>query len=454
MPLSQHEAGVSPEPRRSPLRRVLTLALPSVVSEMAAHGMGLVDTMMVGRLGTRPLAAVALGNSVFFPLFLLGLGTLMALDTLIAQAQGAGRDEDAGALLGQGLWLTLVLSLPLCLAFSRIEPLLLALGQDPEVTAPAASYLGAMAWGVPPFLAYTCFRSFFYGLGDTRRVMLVTLVANGVNALANYCLLYGEFGFPALGVAGLGYATAFSRLFMLGCLAAMAAAPRFRAYRPRLGRPDPARLREILVLGVPIGALILFEVGGFSSAAVLAGWLGEIPLAAHQVALTLASTTFMVPLGFSIAGAIAVGQEVGRGTPGEALEMGRISLVLAAGFMSFACLAFLFLPEPLVRCFTRDPATVALAVSVLPVTAFFQVFDGLQCVSAGCLRGAGDTRTPMLCNLVSFWGIGLPLGYFLAFTLGWGLPGLWWGLATTLVITGSTLTRVFLGAGWAHREPR
>jgi MATE family multidrug resistance protein len=428
----------------SPLRRVLDLALPSVISEVASHGMGLVDTVMVGRLGARPLAAVALGNSLFFPLFLLGLGVLMALDTLIAQAHGAGQEEEAGALLGQGLWLSLALSLPLCLGFSQVHPLLLALGQDPEIARPASAYLGALAWGVPPFLAFTCFRSFFYGLGDTRRVMIVTLLANGVNALANYCLLYGKLGFPTLGVAGLGYATAFSRLFMLLCLVAFAREPRFEVCRPRLGSPDLTKLRSILSLGIPIGALIFFEVGGFSAAALLAGWLGELPLAAHQVVLTLASSTFMVPLGLSIAAAIAVGQEVGRGDPEAARHLGKISLGLAGAFMTCSALAFMISPIPLVRCITDVPAVVAMAVSVLPIVAFFQIFDGMQCVSSGCLRGSGDTRTPMICNLLSFWAVGLPLGYQLAFHLGWGLQGLWLGLATTLTLTGSLLTWIFL----------
>jgi MATE family multidrug resistance protein len=410
--------------------------------------MGLVDTWMVAPLGPRALAAVGLGNAVFFPIVLLFLGILIALDTLVAQAHGKGRDAQAGHLLGQGLWLALAMGLPLAAAFQWSEPVLLGLGQAPEVADPAARYLEALGYCVPPFMGYTAYRGFCHGLGDTRRAMGVTLAANLVNAGANYVLLYGALGFPRLGVAGLGYATALSRLFMFLALAALAHGPRFAAGEPRITRPDPKTLREILTLGVPIGGLILLEAGGFSFAGVMVGWLGELPLAGHQVVLTVASFTFMVPLGLATGAALVVGQDLGRDQPEEAAANGRVTLVLAAAFMTCTGTLFWLVPDRLVGLFTDHPGTVAVAAGLFPMAAFFQLFDGLQCVAGGCLRGAGDTRTTLRYNLIGFWVLGLPLGYLLAFRAGLGARGVWAGLACALVCTGTLLTRRFLSGDW------
>lgn len=434
----------------SPLRRILVLAIPAVVSELAAMGMGLVDTLMVGRLGPRELAAVGLGNSVFFPLFLLAMGVILALDTLIAQAAGQGDDEAAGGLLGQGLWVALALGIPLSLALRHMEPVLLRLGQPPEVAHLCALYLDSLSWCAVPFLAFTATRSFFYGLGDTRSVMVVTLLANAVNAAADYAVLQGSFGFPKLGVAGLGYATTCSRTFMFLALVALARRRRFAAHRPRLGTPDPALIRRILVLGLPIGALILFEAGGFSGAAMLIGNLGELPLAGHQIVITMASTTFMVPLGISSAAAVAVGQEMGRGDLARAALMGRLALGLATAAMALSGLCFWLLPGLLARLFTPDPTVIAVAASLFPIAACFQIFDGLQCVAAGALRGAGDTQAPMLANLAGYWGLGLPLGWALGFPGGLGARGVWWGLALALVFTAAVLTLRFLRGTWSR----
>lgn len=442
-------ASPTPMPLAVRLRRVLALAFPAVISEVAGMAMGLVDTWMVAPLGPRGLAAVGLGNAVFFPILLLFLGVLIALDTLVAQVHGRGEEDRAGHLLGQGLWLALAMGLPLAAAFQLSEPVLLALGQSPEVAAPAARYLEALAWSVPPFLLYTAYRGFCHGLGDTRRAMAVTLVANLVNAGANYLLLYGALGFPRLGVAGLGYATAASRLFMLVALALLAHGPRFAAGRPRLERPDPATLREILHLGIPIGGLILLEAGGFSFAGVMVGWLGELPLAGHQVVLTVASFTFMVPLGLATGAALVIGQDLGRDRPAEAAKNGRVAIALGAAFMVCTGTLFWLAPGFLVGLFTRHPGTVAVATGLFPIAAFFQIFDGLQCVSGGCLRGAGDTRTTFRYNLFGFWILGLPLGYLLAFPGGLGAQGIWAGLACALVCTGTLLTRHFLRGGWA-----
>jgi len=366
---------------------------------------------------------------------------------------GAGFDYGplriyGGHLLGQGLWVALACGLPLSLAFPHSEPLLLALGQPPAVAAEAAVYLGALSWSVLPFLGFVALRGFLYALGETRPVMVITLAANLVNALANYALLEGRLGCPALGVAGLGYATALARFFMLLPLAAWVARPRYARHRPRWGAPDPAALRRLLALGAPVGLLTVLEAGGFGAAGMVVGWLGEVPLAAHQVVLTIASTTFMVPLGLSIASAVLVGQEVGRGRPADALRLGATALAMGAGFMATSAALLLAFPLALAGAFTRDPAVLAVAVTLLPVAGAFQVFDGLQVVAAGCLRGAGETRTPLAANVLGFWCLGLPGGGYLAHRAGWGAAGVWWGLAAALLVTGLVLSASFLRGRW------
>lgn len=439
-------------PRRSRVRRVLTLALPAVVSELANQLMALVDTWMVAPLGPRALAAVAAGSSLYFPIVLMFLGFLLALDTLISQAHGAGEDERAGHYMSQGLWLSLAFGLPLTWAFCHGEPILLALGQPPAVAAMGADYLAALALGVIPFLAYVAVRGFCHGLGDTRSAMVVTLVANLVNVAANHALLTGNWGAPALGVAGLGYATAISRTFMLAGLVWAARRPRLAAGRARWDSPDLATLREVLALGIPIGLLLVLEAGGFGAAGLLVGWLGELPLAAHQVVLTGCTTTFMVPLGLATAAALVVGQGLGRGQPDEAWADGRVCLGLGVAFMACSGAVMASFPEGLARLFTDHPGTVAAAAALFPYGAAFQIVDAMQCVSSGCLRGAGDTRTTLVCNLLGFWICGLPLGYLLAFRMGWGAPGVWAGLITALTVTGTTLSVRFLAGWWMPPE--
>ncbi len=431
------------------LKRILTLAVPAIIGELSSHAMGLVDTMMVGGLGPRSLAAVGLGNSFFFPILLLFTGVLIALDTLIATSVGQKDYERAGKLLTQGLWLSFGMGIPLAIAFQFTEPVLLWLGQEAPVAKLAAAYLGALGFSIPPFLAYTCYRAFGYGFGDTRMAMYVTLAAIFVNAAGNWLLLTGNLGFPALGVAGLGYATAFCRVFMLFALAAIThGSEKFSQSVPRLRWPAQLEISEIVFLGAPIGGLFLFETGGFAAAGMMAGWLGEIPLAANQVALTLAGTAIMIPIGISLSAAILIGQELGEDNPDEATLLGAYCLGLT--ILAMVCTAglFWFFPRALGAAFTTHEGTLQVVATVMPIAAIFQIWDGLQCVAAGCLRGAGDTRSGMICSLLAYWVFGLPLGYWLAFHKDWALAGIWTGLAVALFLIGLVLTTLFLTRRW------
>jgi multidrug resistance protein, MATE family len=433
---------------RGEARSTLRLAGPVVVAQLGMMTMGLVDILMVGPLGAEALAAVSLGNALFFALLIFCGGVLMALDTLVSQAVGAGEAGRAGALLWQGAWLALVLGLGLNLLFLDVEWVLVLLRQPEEVVGPTGDYLWARSFSAVPFLAFAACRGLLNGIGDTRPVMIVTLVANVVNLLADAVLIHGLLGAPALGVLGAGVATSVVRWFMLGAIVWVLRDPRYRRYDLSARRPGPAEVWRIFRLGLPIGAQFLVEVGLFSATGILVGWLGAIPLARHQIALTCASFTFMVPLGLGVAATVRVGHAVGRGDPVAAMIAGRAALALGLLSMIVPSLVFLLAPSLLARAFTADPEVIAGAATLLRIAAVFQLADGLQAVAAGCLRGAGDLRAPLVANLVSHWVVGLPLGAGLAFGLGWGTAGLWWGLTVALTLVALILAWRFLRGGW------
>ncbi len=428
-----HEAGAT-----------LRLAGPVIFTQIGQFAMGLVDTLMVGPLGAVALASVSFANGIYYTSVLLFGGVILALDPIVAQAFGAGTRERCGEALWSGLWLAIIVSVPLTVAFLHLEPLLGRLGQDPEVVAATAALLRGRALSIPAFLAFAACRSFLNGIGDVRPVLWITALANGLNALVDWVLVYGKLGVPALGVAGLGYSSAIVRTAMLVAAAAWIARRRYRPFARGPRFPGPAALGRVLRLGLPIGGQIGAEVGVFSAVAIFMGWIGPAAQGAHQVALQLAILTFMVPQGIGIAASIRVGQAIGRGDLEAAARAGRVALLLGTAFMAACALVLASFPHALAGLFTDDAAVVARAAVLIRIAAAFQVFDGAQAVGAGCLRGAGDTRAPLLANLVSHWGLGLPLGYALAFRLGLGAPGLWWGLTTSLATVAVLLVLRFL----------
>jgi MATE family, multidrug efflux pump len=316
-----------------------------------------------------------------------------------------------------------------------------------QLTAP---YLSALAWGSLPLLLYASFRRYLQALGIVRPVMITLLAANGVNALFNWLLIFGHLGFPALGVRGSAWATVVARIFMATCLLAVI----IRHERVnRIGLSDISfvhvewdRVWRLLRLGAPAATQITAEVGVFGGVAALAGRIDPVSLAAHQVALNIASVTFMVPLGLASAGAVRVGHAVGRRDSPGAAAAGWAAIAIGATFMTVAAVVFLAAPHGLAALFTRDAAVIATSIGLLRVAAAFQLFDGIQGVATGVLRGLGDTRTPMLANIVGHWLIGLPVAAFMAFSLGWGVIGLWVGLSISLTLVG-----VFLVGVWKKR---
>ncbi|HEY1209408.1 MAG TPA: MATE family efflux transporter [Terracidiphilus sp.] len=434
---------------RQELAAMVALAVPVVLSELGWMAMGIVDTIMVGRLGPAAIGAVALGNAVYYTPALFGIGVLLGLDTLVAQAYGRKDHDECHRWLAQGVYLACIVTPPLMLLVFLASFGFAPFGITPEVAAPAASYLRILNWGTLPLLLYAGTRRYLQGVGDVRVITLTYVAANLVNWLGNWVLIYGKLGFPALGVNGSAVSTLAARIFM--ALALLGFAWRYERKRGHplfrhWAGPSLARLRELARLGVPAAGQIVLEVGAWNLATLSAGWLTPVALATHQIALNYASLTYMVPLGISAAAAVSVGHAVGAGDGQRARRAGWLALGLGTSFMLLAAVVFLVEPVPLIALYTRDSQVMAVGPSLLGLAAAFQIFDGIQTVSTGALRGLGETRVPMLANLVGYWVLGLPLGLGLCFLLHWGIYGLWIGLLLALFIIASMLL-----ARW-HRD--
>jgi MATE family multidrug resistance protein len=395
--------------------------------------MGVVDTIMVGHYAAVDLASVALGNLYFFTAVVFPMGLLMSLDPVVSQGVGAGDQAGVGRAVQRGGLLALCLSIP---AASVLVPgafLLTFLRQPPEVVPVAAGYALVSTPGVFPFLAFIVLRQTLQAMGRVAPIVVTIVVANLANLLFNWVLIFGNLGFPSLGAVGSGWASSLSRWVMLLALLAFSW-PLIKGYlRPvQVGVFQLRPLVRMVRLGAPIGIQLGLEFGAFGAIGILMGWLGALAMAGHQVALNLASLTFMVPLGVSQATAVLVGQGVGRGDPPGARRAAGAGLVLGMGFMTMAAVLFLFFPNVLAQVYSDEADVLALAVLLIPLAGVFQVFDGIQVVSSGVLRGVGETRTPMIVNLLGFWCIGMPVSAWLGFGTSLGPRGLWWGLVLGL----------------------
>lgn len=429
------------------LRPTLALAVPVVLAELGWQAMGVVDTMIVGRLGAEAVGAVGLGSIIFFAVSVFGFGLLLGLDTVVSQAFGAGDLAGCHRALAQGLYLSLGLT-PLLMGLVLLTtPWLERLGVNPAVLVLTAPYLRVIAWSTLPLLIYAAMRRYLQAMGQVRPVMFALISANIVNAVGCWALVYGRLGLPAFGVVGSGWATTLARVYMALVLVGYTL---WHAWHESTGLFriswwfDPKLARRLLGLGLPAATHGTLEVGVFAMATALAGRLDAASLAAHQIVLNISSVTFMIPLGLASAGAVRVGQALGRRDPEEATRAGWTTLTLGAAFMGAAGLTLCVAPRPILWAFTDDPRVLATGVSLLFVAAGFQLFDGLQGVTTGNLRGAGDTQTPMACMLVAHWVLGLPVGYALGFSAGYGVVGLWLGLCLGLVAAGGVLVSAWV----------
>jgi MATE family multidrug resistance protein len=419
---------------------MVQLALPIVVVQLGQMLMGVADTVMVGRVSAEAIAAVALGNLYFFGAAIFGMGALMALDPVVAQAVGAGDAVAVARGVQRGLILSIALSLVATALLLPARPVLGLLHQPTEVADVAAAYARIEAVAIVPFYAFGALRQSLQAMKRIAPIVGTMVVANLANVGLNYLWIYGNLGFPALGAVGSAWATVVSRWLMLLLLLAVA----WRTLRPQLLPPRRealawAPLRRMVALGAPIGVQYELEYGVFAVVGIMMGWMGTAQLAGHQVALNLASLAFMVPLGVSAAAAVLVGHAVGRGDSAEARRAAAAGLVCGVGFMAASALVMLAMPRFLAGVYTTDAGVAALAASLIPIAGVFQVFDGIQVVSIGILRGVADTRAPMVVNILGFWLVGLPVSAALGFGAGAGPRGLWWGLTVGLVLVAAVL---------------
>jgi multidrug resistance protein, MATE family len=422
-------------PARDDFRTVVSLAVPVVAVQVGLSAMGLIDTLMVGRVSAPDLAAVALGNLFFFMVAVFGMGLLMGLDPLVSQAVGAQDPTGAAIAMQRGVVLAVALTFLAGAGLLLAEPAFRLAAQPDEVIPIAVRYALWSIPGVLPFYLFVVLRQSLQAMSRVAPIVWTIIGANLLNVALNWVLIWGNLGAPRLGAVGSSIASSISRWGLVVLLVAIAW-PLLKPYLQPI-RPGILRLRALVGmvrLGAPIGAQLQLEFGAFAMVGVAMGWLGTESMAGHQVALTLAAFAFMVPVGVAAAAAVHVGHGVG----GERLELARrsasASLLLGLGFMATTALLFLVFPRALSGLFTVDPGTLVIAAALLPIAGVFQIFDGLQAVSAGILRGVGDTRVPMLANALGFWILGIPLGLLLAFPLSMGAEGLWWGLAIGLAI--------------------
>ena len=436
------------QPMRREVQSTLSLALPVVVAEIGWVAMQIVDIGMVGHLGPEAIGAVGVGSALFMVLGVFGMGLLLGLDPLVSQASGARDSLECERWLKHGLLLALLVAVPLIVAAMIGAKFIYLWGFDTHVLGQTTAYLKIITWSMLPLLLFAALRRYLQAINIVWPIMSTLITANAINGFTNWLLVFGNWGAPALGVEGAAWATCISRTYMLVALSLVAFVhitdP--KGWWANGAGIELACLRRLLGLGWPAAVQTTLEFGVFAAVTVRAARLEPHSLAAHQIVANLVGLTFMVPLGLSAAGAVRVGQAVGRRDALGAQRAGWLTLGLGAVFMSLAAVAFITVPGPILRLFTVDPGILEVGAFLLLLAAVFQLFDGLQVVATGILRGLGDTRTAMMSSLAGHWCLGLPVGYFLCFSRGTGVVGLWVGLSIGLVLVG-----VFLVPVWHRR---
>jgi MATE family multidrug resistance protein len=424
------------------LKITFTLAFPVVMSQLGQVSVGVVDSMMVGRLGAVPLAAASLGNSIFFVLLMFGLGVSMGITPLISIAEGKGKIKRISYLFQHGMWINIITAILLIGIIAMMSQGLHLLNQPEDVVALTIPYLFIITASLFPFMIFQTFKQFAEGLSQTKQAMYVTIFCNLVNVFLNWVLIYGELGAPELGLNGAGIATLISRILMpilMGWY--VFRSNRYKIFELKWGIKKLRfyMINRILKIGVPTGFQYIFEVSAFSAAAIMMGWIGVNALAGHQIAINLASISYMMAAGLSTAGMIRVSNQIGRGNPKGMHEAGLVVFGMVLIFMFSAAFIFIGLRNFLPTFYIDDPEVIAISSSLLIIAGLFQLSDGIQVVGLGVLRGMEDVQFPTIITLIAYWVLGLPLGYYLAFELGYGAEGIWYGLLIGLSITAVVL---------------
>ena len=441
------------------MRAVLVLGLPLIGGHLAQFAIGLTDTIMLGWYGVDALAAVTLAGTLFYVLFLMGAGFAWAVMPMVAAFETEGDQTNVRRSTRMGMWLSMLFAACSMPFFWWSEPLMLMMGQQPSVAADAAEYLRVAGWGIFPALMMMVLKSYLAALSRTQVVLWMTVLAAIANAIVNYALIFGNWGFPEMGLIGAAIASVITQLIVMGGMAvyAVVVLPEHALFQ-RIWRPDWEMFARVFQLGLPIGLTLLSEVSLFAASALMMGWLGTVPLAAHGVAVQLASAAFMVHLGLANAATIRASQAYAARDAGH-MSRGAwsvIGLSLAASLITIS--VFLLIPETLISTFLErdDPARdqiIAIGIGLLAMAALFQLVDGAQVIALGLLRGLQDTKRPMVIAALSYWAIGIPASYILGFPMGLGGIGVWLGLVLGLACAGILLMARFWGTSLAQLRP-
>lgn len=438
---------------RAEFGHVIRLALPVVIAQVGSMLLGVVDTMMVGRVGKEALAAAAIGNAWFYAILLAGQGVIHGIDPIVTQAHGARDGPATGLAMQRGVVVALLLSLPLVVVLSYTEEVLLLAGQHPDLAAAAHRYIVVQIPSLPLYLVFIAVRQYLQGRELMRPGMWVMAVANVLNVLFNWVLIFGGLGFPALGLLGAGIATSLTRAMMLLLLVGWVMQFRLHegAWVPWSRNVLSASgLLTVWRTGWPVAVQMSLEMWSFSIGTLVAGTFGATALAAHAIVLNLASLSFMMPLGISQGVVTRVGNLIGAGQPERAQRAAWVGMSLGASVMTMAGLVFLLFRDLLPRIYTTDMSLVAVCSAILPIAAAFQIFDGTQAVGCGVLRGMGRTLPAAGFNLLGYWVLGLPVGAWLAIRAGWGLAGIWWGFVLGLAVVAVLVVFWIARRGPAH----
>jgi MATE family multidrug resistance protein len=425
------------------VRPTLALAAPIVVGQVSQMLMGVVDSVMVGRVGTVPLAASAFGANVFGIFYVLGIGLMAPVSILVSRSRGAGRPEEAAEYLRHGIFLAVAFGTLETLAMAALSTQLHLFGQPPEVLAVVTPFFLLCASSLVPVLIYLALRQFAEAMGHPWAPMFIMLGGVALNAVLNWILIYGNLGAPAFGLMGAGLATLIARIAgVLGIFLWLRRDPAVRAAWPAhwWGRWSNARFREMLQLGLPAAGMLLFESTAFAFSGIMMGWLGAVPLAAHQIAISCASLAFMFPLGLATATGMRVSHAVGAGERARLRPIAFSAILLGFVVMATFALVFGFNGRAIGGWFVADPAVIVLAAQLLVVAAFFQLVDGVQVIAALALRGIMDVKIPTVITLIAYWGLALPLGYLLGIRGSFGAVGVWTGIASGLAFAAVFLT--------------
>ncbi|MDX2305061.1 MAG: MATE family efflux transporter [Microscillaceae bacterium] len=429
----------------------LQLSYPIVVGQIGLVLMGVTDTLMVGPLGASSLAASGLANAIFFLFAVIGIGVLSVVSPMTAATKSRGETEKCSLILSNSIQIALITGVLVFLALYMIGQVFYIFRQKSDVEALAISYLNIIGISAIPMFVFLAVKNFTDGLSFTKVAMIVTFVCVLLNVFFNWVLIYGKFGFPQLGLDGAGLATLFCRILMgLGMYGYALNSPRIVRFLPNFSLKNykAAIFNKILKLGLPAGFQYVFEVGAFAGASVIIGWLGTHQLAAHQIAINLASITYMVASGFAAAGSIKVGDALGEKSQEKILKFGSAALILSGAFMILSCVVFICMNYFLVGLYIKDTSVINIAASLMIIAGFFQLSDGIQCVALGALRGLEDVNLPTIITFFAYWVVGLPLGYVMAFPMGLDVEGIWYGLSLGLAVSAIFLTvRFYILAG-------